>query len=80
VRGHNKALHISVKCVNYVLARVLIDNGQSLNVMPKTTLDKFPCDGSYLRPSAMIVRAFDESIRNVIGEIEFPIQVEPCNF
>jgi len=26
-RGNNKALHISVKCRDYVLARVLIDNG-----------------------------------------------------
>jgi len=42
-RGHNKALHISVKCMDRVLARVLIDNGSSLNVMPKTTLHKLPC-------------------------------------
>ena len=40
-KGHNKALHISVKCMDYVLARVLIDNGSSLNVMPKTTLEMF---------------------------------------
>ena len=44
-RGHNKALHISVKCMNYAIVRVLIDNGSSLNVMPKTTLDKLPCGG-----------------------------------
>jgi len=41
-RGLNKALHISVKCMDHVLARMLIDNGSSLNVMPKTTLDKLP--------------------------------------
>jgi len=37
-RGHNKALHVSVRCVDHVIAKVLIDNGSSLNVMPKTTL------------------------------------------
>jgi len=79
-RGHNKALHISVKCMDYVLARVLIDNGSSLNVMPKTTLDKISCERAYLRPSSMVIRAFDGSRREVIGEIELPIQVGPCTF
>jgi len=63
-----------------VLARVLIDNGSSLNVMPKPTLDKISCEGAYLRPSSMVVRAFDGSQREVIGEIELPIQVGPCTF
>jgi len=31
-RGHNKALHVSVKCLDHVVAKVLIDNGSSLNV------------------------------------------------
>jgi len=66
--------------MNYVLARVLIDNGSSLNMMPKTTLDKLSCDGAHLRPSTMIVRAFDGSRREVMGEIELPIQVGPCIF
>ena len=48
--------------------------------MPKTTLDKICCEGAYLRPSSMVVRAFDGSRREVIGEIELPIQVGPCNF
>ena len=32
-RGHNKALHVSVKCLDHVVAKVLIDNDSSLNVM-----------------------------------------------
>ena len=38
--GHNKALYISLKYMDHVLARVLIDNGSSLNIMPKTILAK----------------------------------------
>ena len=34
-RRHNRALHVSVKCMEHVMAKVLIDNGSSLNVMPK---------------------------------------------
>ncbi|RDX57796.1 hypothetical protein CR513_62936, partial [Mucuna pruriens] len=39
-RNHNLPLHIAVRCGDYVMARVLIDNGSSLNIMPKTTLLK----------------------------------------
>ncbi|XP_014499251.2 uncharacterized protein LOC106760315 [Vigna radiata var. radiata] len=79
-RGHNKALHVSVKCLDHVIARVLINNGSSLNVMPKTTLEKLPCDGMHMKPSSLIVRAFDGSKREVMGEIELPVQVGPCVF
>jgi len=79
-RGHNKALHVSVKCMDYAIARVLIDNGSSLNVMPKSTLDKLPYDKNHKRASAMVVRAFDGSRREVIGEIELLVQVGPCTF
>jgi len=78
--GHNKALHISVKCLYHVVAKVLVDNGSALNVMPKSTLSEFPCDGSYMKPCTMIVRAFDGTQREVIREIELPIQICPCTF
>ena len=48
--GHNKALHVSVKCMDHIVAKVVIDNDSSLNVMPKTTLDKLLFDASYMRP------------------------------
>ncbi|RDX89189.1 hypothetical protein CR513_29124, partial [Mucuna pruriens] len=47
----NQPLHIAVKCGNYMIARVLIDNGSSLNVMPKTTLDKLYTLGAILKNS-----------------------------
>ena len=75
--GHNKALHVSVKCMDYIVAEVLIDNGSSLNVMPKKTLDKLPFDASYMRPSSMVVRAFSGSRCDVRGEINLPIQIGP---
>ena len=80
-RGHNKALHVSVRCMDHVVAKVLIDNGSSLNVMPKTTLEKLPFSASRLKPSSMVVRAFDGTRREVMGEIDIPIQIGPhtCN-
>ncbi|TYK09460.1 uncharacterized protein E5676_scaffold499G00530 [Cucumis melo var. makuwa] len=57
--GHTKALHIFVKCKDHHMARVLVDNGSSLNIMSRSTLMKLPIDPSYLRSSTMVVRAFD---------------------
>ncbi|RDY05275.1 hypothetical protein CR513_10914, partial [Mucuna pruriens] len=63
-----------------MIARVLIDNGSSLNVMPKTTLDKLYSTGSQLRTSAVMVKAFDGSKREVMGEITLPIRIGPTTF
>ena len=76
-RGNNKALHVSVKCMDHIMAKVLIENGSSLNVMPKSTLEKLPFNASHLKPSSMVVQAFDGSCREVRGEINLPIQIGP---
>jgi len=76
-RGHNRALHVSVKCLDHIVAKVFINNDSSLNVMPKSTLDKLPFNASHLRPSSMVVWAFDDSRHDVRGEIDLPIQIGP---
>jgi len=76
-RGPNRALHVSVKCMDHVVAKVLIDNGSSLNIMPKSTLEKLPFNAKHLKPSSMIVRAFDGTRREVRGEIDLPVQIGP---
>ncbi|KAJ9134943.1 hypothetical protein P3X46_032179, partial [Hevea brasiliensis] len=35
---HTKALHVTVKCKGCIVAKVLIDNGSALNVLPSVTL------------------------------------------
>ena len=44
-RAHNKAFHISIRCLDTVLSRVLVDTGSSLNVIPKATLFNLNMDG-----------------------------------
>ncbi|RDX81088.1 hypothetical protein CR513_38278, partial [Mucuna pruriens] len=68
-KSHNQPLHIAVKCRDYIIARVLINNGSSLNVMPKTTLDKLFSTGAQLRTSSIVVRAFDGFKREVMGKL-----------
>lgn len=67
--GHTKALHISVRCKNHHVAKVRVDNGSSLNIMSRSTLMKLPVDQTYLKPSTMAVRAFDDARRDVIKDI-----------
>ena len=67
-KNHNKALHVSVECKGTTLAHVLVEIGSSLNVPPKGVLDRLDCEGLVLKPSDIIVRAFDGSKRTVHGE------------
>uniref|UniRef100_A0A2N9F6L7 Integrase catalytic domain-containing protein n=1 Tax=Fagus sylvatica TaxID=28930 RepID=A0A2N9F6L7_FAGSY len=76
-RGHTKALYISVKTNNHVVSKVLIDNGSTLNVCPMTTLEKLDIDSTRVRATSMVVRAFDGTRREVLGEIDLPIEVGP---
>ncbi|RDX95815.1 hypothetical protein CR513_21598, partial [Mucuna pruriens] len=79
-RGHNQPLHIVVKCGNYMIVRVLIDNGSSLNVMPKVTLDKLYSTGSTFNISLVVVRAFDGSKQKVMGKITLPTHIGLTTF
>ena len=74
-RKHNDALHVSVECRGTTLAHVLVDTGSSLNVLPKKALDRLDCEGLTLKPSNIVVRAFDGSKRMVHGEVDIPIKV-----
>ena len=74
-KNHNKALHISIECKGTTMAHVLVDTGSSLNVLPKGALDRLDCDGLVLKPSDIVVKAFDGSKRMVHGEVDLPIKV-----
>jgi len=51
-----------------------------MNVMLKSTLNKLPSDGIHLRPNTMVVKTFDRSRREVIGEVELSVEVGPFTF
>lgn len=78
--NHNKALHIFVTCAYTLISRVLVNIGYSLNVLPKSKLSQLQYDGTKMRSSALIVRTFDGSQREVIGEVDFPIYMGPHQF
>jgi hypothetical protein len=59
---------------------VLIDNGSSLNVLPTAVLDKLDCKSIELKPSDIVVRAYDGAKSVVHGEVVLPIKIGPQVF
>ena len=57
------------------MAHVLVDIVSSLNVLPKGSLDRLDCEGLVLKPSDIVVRAFDGSKSMMHGEVDLPIKV-----
>ncbi|XP_056170797.1 uncharacterized protein LOC130138977 [Syzygium oleosum] len=79
-RGHTKALYISVKYKASHVARVLIDNGSSLNICPLATLHRLKIYPSRINSAKTSVRAFDGTKKEVMGEIHLDIQIGPIMF
>lgn len=66
-------MHIVFKCEDMIIARVLTDNGLTMNVCPMATLEHLKVDLSLIQPSTIIIRAFDGTHQEVQGEIELMI-------
>ena len=74
-KDHTLAMHIVVKCEDMIVTRVLIDNGLALNFCPMATLECLKVDMSLIRPSTMIIKAFDGTHRKVQGKIELMAEI-----
>ena len=62
------------------MAHVLVDTRSLLNVLPKKALDRLDCEGLTLKPSNIMVRAFDRSKRMVHGEVDIPVKIGSQTF
>lgn len=69
-----------MECKLTTLSRVLLDTESSLNVLPKSPLTKIDYARVKLRLSDLIVRAFNRSRRDVFGEVNFLVKIEPQVF
>ena len=64
-RKHTLPMHIIVKCEDMIVFRVLIDNGSALNMCPMSTIEHLNVDTSLIRPSTMIIGAFNGTLQEV---------------
>lgn len=60
-------------CEGCMVAKVLVKNGSTLNGLPTATLARLLIEASLMHPSNMIVRAFDGTKRDVLGNIKLPL-------
>ena len=58
-KDHTLAMYIMVKCEDMIVVRVLIDNRSTLNVCLMVTLERLKMDMYFIKPSTMIIKAFD---------------------
>ena len=55
-------MHVMVKCEDMIVSRVLIDNGSAQNVCPMSTIERLNVDTALIRPTTVIIRAFDGTL------------------
>ena len=79
ILGYN-TLHVSIECRGTTMAHLLVDTVSSLNVLPKKALDRLDYEGLTLKPSNIVVRAFDGSKRMVHREVDIPVKVGSQTF
>lgn len=59
---------------------MLVDTISFLNVLAKVTLTQWRVEGTKMRSSTMIMKAFDGSKQMVIGETDLPVLIGPQIF
>ena len=79
-REHTLPVHIIVKYEDMIIARVLIDNGSTLNVCPMSILECLNVDTSLIRPTTITSKAFDGTLQEVQGKIKLAIRFGPMFF
>jgi hypothetical protein len=55
----------------------LVDNGSTLNVLPKDVLNEMPIDSTHILPSTMMARAYDGTPTKVVGTIKIELCIGP---
>jgi len=70
--GHNKPLYITIRCKDYLIEKVLINNGLAHLEMS--------VDESYIKPSTMMARVYDGSPRQIIRTLEVELYMGPQMF
>ena len=76
---HNKALYVILDCIGSKVPKVLVDNRSSINVCPLRTGINMGLTREKLKTSSLIVRAYDESSRGVMGTLETECKLGPVS-
>ncbi|XP_073280625.1 uncharacterized protein [Primulina huaijiensis] len=75
VAPHNDALVVPATIVNYDVARIFIDNGSSVNILFKSTLDQMKVEGFEFDPVSTPLYGFAGHAIPPLGQITLPLSL-----
>ncbi|XP_073033128.1 uncharacterized protein [Primulina eburnea] len=75
VTPHNDALVVTATIANYDVARIFIDNGSSVNVLFKSTLDQMKLEGFEFEPVSTPLYGFAGHAIPPLGQIVLPLSL-----
>ena len=66
-RDHHRALFIKAEVKGKITCCVMVDNGSAINVCPLKILPKLELAGADLKPSEVVIKAYDDTKSPVEG-------------
>ncbi|XP_073045963.1 uncharacterized protein [Primulina eburnea] len=75
VAPHNDALVVTTTIANYDVARIFIDNGSSVNILFKSTLDQMKVEGFEFDPVSTPLYGFTGHAIPPLGQINLPLSL-----
>ncbi|XP_073314718.1 uncharacterized protein [Primulina huaijiensis] len=75
VTPHNDALVVTATVANYDVARIFIDNGSSVNILFKSTLDQMKVEGFEFEQSSTPLYGFAGHVIPPLGQIVPPLSL-----
>ncbi|KAF2285015.1 hypothetical protein GH714_035238 [Hevea brasiliensis] len=76
-RNHSRALFVTAEVGGWKVPYVMIDDGSAINVNPLKILPKLGISISELTGYDLVIRAYDDSKRNMIGVFKTMVKVGP---
>ena len=76
-RDHHKALFIKVEVKGKLTCCVMVDNGSAINVCPLKILPKLGLTEADLKPSKVVIKAYDDTKRPIVGTFRTLIKIGP---
>ncbi|XP_073020958.1 uncharacterized protein [Primulina eburnea] len=75
VAPHNDALVVTATIANYDVAKIFVDNGSSVNVLFKSTLDQMKVEGFEFEPVSTPLYGFAGHAIPPLGQIVLPLSL-----
>ena len=76
-RDHHRALFIKAEVKGKITCCVMVDNGSTINLCPLKILPKLGLTGTYLKPSKVVIKAYDDTKRPVEGTFRALVKTGP---